>query len=241
MTARFDERMAERNRLSGELHDTLLQSVQASKMLVNTTLESRSADAAHMRRTLERLAIWLTQAAMESRAALSSLRRSTTQRNDLAEALQQAADTSDVDRSMRFTFVAEGATREMHPIVRDEVFRIGAEAIRNAFLHSEGTELRVTLHYARDLTVRVRDNGRGIPEDFARNGKPGHFGLSGMQERAIRVGGRLRVVSNPDAGTDVELVVPGPVVFCAVQPAWRRFFNRTRHPFQLRKDDTKPN
>ena len=241
MTARFDERMAERNRLSGELHDTLLQSVQASKMLVNATLESRSADAAHMRRTLERLAIWLTQAAMESRAALSSLRRSTTQRNDLAEALQQAADTSDVDRSMRFTFVAEGATREMHPIVRDEVFRIGAEAIRNAFLHSEGTDLRVTLHYARDLTVRVRDNGRGIPEDFARNGKPGHFGLSGMQERAIRVGGRLRVVSNPDAGTDVELVVPGPVVFCAVQPAWRRFFNRTRHPFQLRKDDTKPN
>jgi hypothetical protein len=104
-----------------------------------------------------------------------------------------------------------------------------------------GGNVSLTLHYARDLTVRVRDNGTGIPGDFARNGKPGHFGLSGMQERAIRVGGRLRVVSNPDAGTDVELVVPGPVVFCAVQPAWRRFFNRTRHPFELHKDDTKPN
>ena len=87
MTARFDERMAERNRLSSELHDTLLQSVQASKMLVNTTLESRSADPAHMRQTLERLAVWLTQAAIESRAALSSLRRSTIQRNDLVSCL----------------------------------------------------------------------------------------------------------------------------------------------------------
>ncbi len=240
MTARFDERMAERNRLSGELHDTLLQSVQASKMLVNTTLESRSADPAHMRQTLERLAIWLTQAATESRAALSSLRRSTTQRNDLAEALQQAADTSDLDRSMRFIFVAEGVTREMHPIVRDEVFRIGSEAIRNAFLHSEGSELEVTLSYARDLTVRVRDNGKGIPEDIAANGKLGHFGLSGMRERAIRVGGRFRVVSRPDIGTEIELVVPGQVVFCALQPTWRRLFDRRTRPSGFLDNEAKP-
>src|SRR5260370_22798785 len=65
---------------------------------------------------------------------------------------------------MRFTFGAQGVTREMNPIVRDEVFRIGSEAIRNAFLHSEGSELEVTLSYARDLTVRVRDNGKGIPK-----------------------------------------------------------------------------
>jgi len=141
---------------------------------------------------------------------------------------------------MRFTFVPEGVAREMHPIVRDEVFRIGSEAIRNAFLHSEGSELEVTLSYARDLTVRVRDNGKGIPEDIAANGKPGHFGLSGMQERAIRVGGRLRVVSRPDIGTEIELVVPGQVVFCALQPTWRRLFDRRRHPSGFLDNEAKP-
>ena len=88
---------------------------------------------------------------------------------------------------MRFTLSVEGAAQEMHPIVRDEVYRIGSEAIRNAYLHSEANQLEVNLSYARNLTVRIRDNGKGIDPDVVSNGRPGHFGLRGMQERAIRI------------------------------------------------------
>lgn len=75
----------------------------------------------------------------------------------------------------------------MHPVVRDEVFRIGYEAIRNACVHSRGSRIKVELTYAHDLTVRVEDNGVGIDCAVLDQGKDGHFGLQGMRERAARI------------------------------------------------------
>jgi len=101
----------------------------------------------------------------------------------------------------------------MHPIVRDDVYRIGYEAIRNAFKHSGGSQLEVELRYAQDLAVRVSDNGVGIDRDVLNNGKDGHFGLQGMRERATRIGGKLTVTSSARSGTDITVVVPGKIVF----------------------------
>jgi ligand-binding sensor domain-containing protein/signal transduction histidine kinase len=217
MSARFDERIAERTRLAREFHDTLLQTIQASKMVADDALEN-AADPGYMQQALERVSGWLAQATSEGRAALNSLRTSTSEVNDLAEALERAARECSAKSSMEFSLAVDGNSQHLHPIVRDEVYRVGYEAIRNACSHSEGSRLEVELIYARNLTLRVRDNGKGIPPQVAGSGKAGHFGLKGMQERAQRVGGTLTLSSSAFSGTEVELSVPGNIVFTDRDP-----------------------
>ena len=113
---------------------------------------------------------------------------------------------------MTFALTVNGIVREMHPIVRDEVYRIAYEAMRNACSHSRGTELNVELTYTRDLTVVVRDNGIGFDEERVAKGKDGHFGVRGMRERAERIGAKLHFDSTR-SGTHVELIVPGNLTF----------------------------
>ena len=212
LSARFDERLAERTRMARELHDTFLQTIQGSKLVADDALE-KSADPAHMRRALEQLSGWLDQAVHEGRAALNSLRTSTTQRNDLAEAFQRAIEECRLQRPIEASFSVSGDSREMHPVVRDEIYRVGYEAIRNACTHSKGSRLDVELKYGHDLALLVRDNGVGIDRTVAEAGKNGHFGLQGMRERAARIGGKLTLSSSADSGTQLTLVVPGGIVF----------------------------
>ena len=210
--ARFDERLAERTRLARDLHDTLLQTIQGSKMVADDALDA-ATDAHRMRNALEQLSGWLERAMQEGRAALHSLRTSTTEGNDLFEAFKRAVESEVVPGSMVATCAVAGEAREMHPIVRDEVYRIGYEAILNACLHSKARRLSVALEYARDLTLRVADDGVGIDAAVVNQGKPGHFGLQGMRERAGRIEGKLTLVSSESSGTAFTLVVPGGIAF----------------------------
>jgi signal transduction histidine kinase len=212
LSARFDERLAERTRMARELHDTFLQTLQGSKLVADDALED-SADPVHMRKAMEQLSVWLERAIHEGRAALNSLRTSTTQTNDLAEALKRATEESRMQSRMEVSFSVTGHSKEIHPVVRDEIYRIGYEAIRNAYMHSNGTRLEVSLRYGKDLAVSVSDNGAGIDATVIDRGKNGHFGLQGMRERAERIGGKLVIVSSPDSGTDVTIVVPAGIVF----------------------------
>jgi signal transduction histidine kinase len=212
MSKSFDERLAERTRIARDLHDTLLQTVQGSKMVAEDALENAS-DPARLRRAVEQLSVWLDQAVQEGRNALNSLRTSTTERNDLAEALQRASDECIALGQMEVDFEVEGTAKEMHPIVRDEIHRIGYEAIRNACQHSEATRMEVRLRYSHNLRLIVRDNGKGIDPKLIANGKDGHFGLQGMRERAARIGGTFTLVSTTDLGTTIELTVPGGIIF----------------------------
>jgi signal transduction histidine kinase len=104
----------------------------------------------------------------------------------------------------------EGASRDLHPILRDEVYRITGEGIRNAFCHADAKQIEVEIHYDdRRLRVRVRDDGKGIdPKLLSDDGREGHFGLRGMRERAKLIGGKLTVWSELDSGTEVELSIP---------------------------------
>jgi signal transduction histidine kinase/ligand-binding sensor domain-containing protein len=212
LSARFDERLAERTRVARELHDVFLQSVQASKMIADDALRV-GGDPAQMRPTLERVSSWLGQAAEEGRAALNSLRVSTEQRNDLVEALQQAAKECQEAGSMGTSFAVSGNVREMHPAVRYEIYRIGYEAIRNACVHSGGTRMEVRLSYDKDLILSISDNGIGIDAAVSEKGKLGHFGLQGMRERAARIGSKLTIVSSANSGTAVTIIVPGRAIF----------------------------
>ena len=228
LKARFDERVAERIRLSSELHDTFLQSVEASKMVADHALVEAPANPVRMRSAMETLSGWLAQATADGRVALNTLRASASLQNNLAEAFQRAAEVARAAGSMEFILSVEGATRSIHPIVRDEVVRIGSEAIRAFCLCSRRGRLEVKIRYSRDLTIWVRDNGEGIERDVTA-AETRHFELAGMQDRSIRIGGQLRIFNRPNSGTEIELKVPGRIAFH--DPGRWRFFAKIRSVF----------
>jgi signal transduction histidine kinase len=209
---RFDERLVERTRIARDLHDTLLQTIQGSKLVADNALDP-DADPATKDRALEQLSGWLGRATQEGRTALNSLRSSTEQRNNLGDALQHAIDECRTHNAIEASFSVIGDSKDTHAFVREELYRIGDEAIRNASKHSRGSRLEVELSYTQDLILRIRDNGIGIDPSVADQGKQGHYGLEGMRERAARIGSKLTVVSSPNSGTEVTLVVPGRIVF----------------------------
>jgi len=217
MSARFDERLVERTRVAREIHDTLLQTVQGSKMVADHALKT-PADHARLLRAVEQVSTWLGQAAEESRAALNSLRVSTRQANDFAEALQRALDECLTMTNTVGTLSVSGQAKDLHPVVRDEIYRIAYEGIRNACTHGGGARLDVWLDYAHDITVRVSDNGVGIPAEILEKGKHGHFGLRGMKERADRIGAQVGIASSPGSGTLVTLTVPGSIAYSSAGP-----------------------
>jgi ligand-binding sensor domain-containing protein len=212
LSARFDERLAERTRLAQELHDTFLQTVQGSKLIAEDALDA-DADQNRMRQALEKLSRWLGQAVDEGRAALHSLRVTTTEKNHLSDALRRATEDHQLPSSMTVAFSVIGDPKDLHPIVRDEVYRIGYEAIRNAAAHSRASRLEIDLRYANDLSLRIKDNGLGIDPFIPEIGREGHFGLQGMRERAARIHSKLTIVSSASSGTEVTLIVPGNVIY----------------------------
>ena len=212
LAVRFDERLAERTRIAREFHDTLIQTIQGSKLVADDALD-QSADPARMHHALRQLSEWLGRAIQEGRAALNSLRTSATETNDLADGLRRATEECRMFSPMVASFSVDGDAREMHPVVRDEIYRIGYEAIRNACVHSKASRLQVGLKYGQDLAISVGDNGVGIPEAIINGSTDGHYGLQGMRERAARIGAKLRIVSSLDSGTEVSLVIPGRIAF----------------------------
>jgi signal transduction histidine kinase len=171
----------------------------------------------------------------EGRDAVRGLRSPVVTPRDLEDSLsgiqKEIAPAGD---NVEFRIIVHGDRRPLHPGLRDEVYRIGREALINAFRHARAKRIEVELKYsARRLRVVVRDDGHGMDPAFLQSGREGHWGLPGMRERAGRIGGRLRLVSAP-AGTLVELSVPGNVAFGAPahsRRGWlmRRFVRRMRH------------
>jgi signal transduction histidine kinase len=150
-------------------------------------------------------------AIVEGREAIQGLRSSVVETNDLALAMRTLGEELAPNaNSVAFQVHVEGASRDLHPILRDEVYRITGEGIRNAFHHADAKQIEVEIHYDdRRLRVRVRDDDKGIePKLLSDDGREGHFGLRGMRERAKLLGGKLAVWSELDAGTELELSIP---------------------------------
>jgi signal transduction histidine kinase/ligand-binding sensor domain-containing protein len=240
ISARFDERMHERTRMARDLHDTFLQTIQGSKLVADDALD-RSTDPVRMRRAMEQLSAWLGRATEEGRAALNSLRTSTTETNDLAAAFRRAMEECRIHSSMETSLSVAGGARETHPIVRDEIYRIGYEAIRNACVHSQANQLRVELAYGHDLALRISDNGVGVGPAIADGGKEGHFGLQGMRERAVRIAGKLTIVSTANSGTEIKLVVPGGIIYRKTTSTSQSLPAKIKSLFKSDGSDLEPN
>jgi signal transduction histidine kinase len=215
---RFEERLAERSRIARELHDTLLQSFQGAVLRVRAVtymLPDRPTDA---RATLENAIDQANQAIVEGRDAVQGLRSPAMASHDIAVAIATLADTLTTDDGTPrpvFQVNVEGSPRELPPIVQDEVYRIGGEALRNAFRHARAARIEVDIRYdQRRFRLRVRDDGQGIDTHGPDEGSSdGHYGLAGMHERAKLVGGTLSVWSERDSGTEVELTIPASVAY----------------------------
>src|SRR5208337_4669711 len=147
------------------------------------------------------------------------LRSSTLETNDLAEAIgtlaKELAANVTGPNVPAFRLDIGGAPQSLHPILRDEVYRIGGEALRNAFRHAEAGHVEVEIQYEdKRFRVRVRDDGKGIdPAVLAGEGREGHYGLHGMRERAKLIGAKLGVWSDVAAGTEVELTIPASIAY----------------------------
>jgi len=217
-----EARVSERTRIARDLHDTLLQSFHGLLLRFQTVsllLPDRPIEAK------EKLDSAIDQAAdaiTEGRDAVQGLRASTVERNDLASAIStlgeelQADSTDSTDRQpVTFRVAVEGQARELRPILRDEIYKIAAEALRNAFHHAQPKQVEVELRYDNDqFRLRVRDDGKGIGAAIiSSHGIEGHYGLRGMRERATVIGGKLAVWSEVGAGTEVELRIPAGIAY----------------------------
>ena len=223
---RLQERVSERNRVARDLHDTLLQSFHGLLLRLQTAIYKLPESAVDSRKTLEEAVEHAAEAITEARDAVQGLRRSTVERNELEQTLRIVGEgmvhAGANQVSPRFGVVVEGTSRDLHPIVRDEVYRLGAEALRNAFQHAAAQNVEVEIRYDKKcFRLRVRDDGRGIPREVLQaHGRQGHYGLPGMRERAELVGGKLIVWTEVDEGTEIELIIAGAKAY--IEPP-RRF------------------
>jgi len=209
---RLEERVSERTRLARELHDTLLQTLQGSKLVADDAREHRS-DTEYMSRSLEKLSGWIDRAMREGRAALNTLHASAFDNRELSKRLQSALDESEPYGVSERILNISGTPFEVDPIVTDEICSVGREAIRNALMHSRATRIEVQLNYSEDFTMIVRDNGRGMDSTTASNGRDGHFGLQTMRERAAHIHGQFQLIAAPNLGTTIELKIVGKTAF----------------------------
>lgn len=219
---RFEERLGERTRLAQELHDTLLQGVLSVSMQLHLAVDALP-EASPSRASFGDVTSLIGRVIDEGRHAVRGLRAPVGDHDELEQALARVpADFGPLASACRV--VVQGAPRPMHPVIRDEIYRIGREALVNALRHSGAREIELEVAYrASHVRVTVRDDGCGIEEPILRAGRADHWGLSGMRERADRIGARLRLWSRRDQGTRVELTVPNDLAFSGGRrPAWRR-------------------
>jgi signal transduction histidine kinase/ligand-binding sensor domain-containing protein len=212
LNARFEERANERTRIARDLHDTLLQSFHGLMLrlqVVNKLLPEGKAKE-ELEKTMERA----DQAIAEGRSAVYDLRSSATVTNDLSEALDAVGKELSADNDAAFSLVVEGAPRDLHPIIRDEIYRISREALSNAFRHARARQIETEISYGeRVFRLRIRDDGKGIPPGILERGQPGHYGLPGIRERARQVGAELTIWSRAGTGTEIELSLAGSIAY----------------------------
>jgi signal transduction histidine kinase len=214
---RLEERVNERTRIARELHDTLLQSFQGA-LLKFYAVGYQLPEGSEAKESLDAVIEQVRNAIAEGRDALQGLRTSRLSSNDLAETMSALAKAigEPLGQSVPdFRVQMEGTPQRLTPPVLDEIYQFANEALRNAFKHAQAKRIELEILYDRNqFRLRIRDDGKGIdPAVLREGGRPGHYGLTGMHERAKQVGGKVVVWSEADSGTEVELTIPAKIAY----------------------------
>ena len=219
---RLEERVTERMRIARELHDTLLQSFQGSLLFMQSARNLLFRRPEQADKTLDDAISMAAGAIDQGRDAIQDLRSQAAVQSDLAQLLtatgQDLAHSGDANGNpVIFRVAVEGERQDLDPIIRDEAYRIARELLRNAFRHAQASQIEADIRYDDQLLrVLIRDDGKGIQREVVEaGGRPGHWGLMGMRERAKRIGARLEFWSEVGAGTEVELNIPASIAYAA--------------------------
>ena len=236
--AQLEGRVDERLRLARDLHDTLLQSFQGLMPVFQTARNLLPGQSDRAAEVLDEGLHDAAGAIVEGRSAIENLRAKPSLDPDLGSLLnaagQELAQSPEAEGSTpAFRVVVEGSRQTLAPLLQDEIYRIGREMLRNAFRHAHAGGIEVEIRYDRDtFRLRIRDDGKGIDSSVLREGaRTGHWGLPGMHERAKRIGGRLKIWSEPGAGTEAELTVPARIAYKKFSTSnrwWARLGRRLR-------------
>ena len=222
--ARIEERLGERERIARELHDTLLQGIQGLVLRFQAVAE-RIPASEPARQMIEKALDRADEVLVQGRDRVKNLRL-TAQMKTLREALTDVIKDLAVSKGVEFSVIVEGELRKLNPLVRDEAYWIGHEALVNALHHAGAKHIEVEIAYdPSQLRLRFRDDGCGIdPKIIEAGGKPGHWGMRGMRERAEKIGAHLETWTQPGAGTELELRIPGFAAYGAQGNGslWRR-------------------
>ena len=226
LNIRTDERVRERTRIARELHDSLLQGFQGLLFRLQAVQDLLPGRAKEAMSALESVMERGDQVIAEGRATVLELRSNATAGSELSETLTALIDeltSQSGERSAAYRIRVEGKSRIIAPMIREDVYQIAREAIRNATQHAQAKRIEAELHYGENhFELRIRDDGVGI-DTGVRNaqGRPGHWGMQGMQERAQSIKGHLDVWSEQGVGTEVALSIPAAVAYC-VEPETMR-------------------
>jgi signal transduction histidine kinase/ligand-binding sensor domain-containing protein len=216
---RLEERIGERTRIARELHDSLLQGFQGLMFRLQAVRRLLPAKPAEAVLSLDTALNKGEQAISEARQAVQNLRLPPFAGNDLAKALRALGDelTHSPIGNHRpiYRVLTDGKTRELDPLVRDEIYRIAREALRNAFHHSQSNRIEARIFYGEStFSLSVRDDGIGIePHVLDLGSRAGHWGMPGMRERAKSFNAQLDVQSVLGQGTEVGLNIPASVAY----------------------------
>src|SRR6185295_6309656 len=226
---RLEERVNERLRVARELHDTLLQTFHGVLFRFQAAANMLPARPAEAKEKFDSAIDRAAQAITEGRDAIQDLRASTVVANDLAVAISTLGDelaNSGVNGNGTVVDVAvQGTPRDLHPILRDDIYRIAGEALRNSFRHAHARRIEVEITYDdRQFRLQVRDDGKGIDGTVGADQRRGHFGLPGMRERADLIGGRLDVWSEVGVGTEIDLTIPAATAYAAARTRRRAWW-----------------
>ena len=234
LRTRMHERLAERERIARDLHDTFFQGIQGLLLRFHTATSQLNKEEP-ARRIFEETLKQSDQVMLEGRELVLDLRATVSEPSDLPTAFADFGEAMRQGSSSDFRVVVNGSVRSLHPIVFEELFKIGKEALGNAFRHSGAHSIETELNYEpSELSMRVRDDGSGIESDILRRGrKEGHFGMPGMRERAQKIGAHLDVWSRPGAGTEVELRIAARIAYASEPKGFwlwklRRLWNDTK-------------
>jgi signal transduction histidine kinase/ligand-binding sensor domain-containing protein len=214
MRRRLEERAQERMRIARDLHDTLLQGIQGLVLCFHSDIEEVPEDQP-ARGMLEKTLTRAEEVIAEGRERVRTLRSEESTATDLPEALAQVSSVVRSNTAAPIEFLVQGEPRPLRTVVHDEVYCIGREAITNALRHARASRIEIEINYApTHLRLRCHDNGKGMSREQLETGSPaGHWGVTGMRERASRIGARLDIWSTPGAGTEVDLSVPAATAY----------------------------
>ena len=220
LSLRFQERVAERERIAYQIHDTVIQDMIGAALQLELLGFQIADQPTKAESLLGSLAERMRETIARSRNMVWSLHSTAVVQYSLVEVLRHAEAEFRLGVLPEFTLMSVGEARHVHPLVRDEVYRICREALANAFRHSNAKSVQVTVRFIPDtLEVEICDDGDGMDETTIRHGRPGHFGLPGMQAHAQRIGAQIAIESAPGQGTRISLKVTTRVSL------WQRLWN----------------